>query len=78
LERLLADAQEIQVIGETKSALEATDAIVKQKPDLVLLDIDLFDRNRFDVIKYLKKNSTEFDQVIPALMQIIQQRAGSA
>lgn len=109
LKRMLADVQEIQVIGEAEGVLEATNAIVEQKPDAVLLDIHLFDGNGIDVLRHLKKEqpppaviiltdypypqyrhecltagadfflvkSSEFDQVIPALMQIIRQRSAS-
>jgi DNA-binding NarL/FixJ family response regulator len=58
LKRLLADVQEIIVIGESGSALEATDAIEKQNPDVVLLDIHLFDGNGIDVLRHLKKGKT--------------------
>jgi DNA-binding NarL/FixJ family response regulator len=109
LKRLLADVQEIQVIGETGSALEATDAIVKLNPDLVFLDIHLFDGNGIALLRHLKKGilppkviiltnypypqyrhecieagadfffvkSTEFDQVVPAVRQIIQRESDS-
>jgi len=42
LKRMLADVQEVQVVGEAGEVQEATDAILKQKPDVVLLDIHLF------------------------------------
>ncbi len=38
LKRLLADVEEVQVVGESGEVQEATDAILKQKPDVVLLD----------------------------------------
>ena len=104
LKRMLADVQEIQVIGEAGAVQEATDAIFKQKPDVVLLDIHLFNGSGIDVLQTLKKatpapaviiltnypfpqyrqkcldagadfffvKSTEFDQVVPALKQLIQ------
>ncbi|CAG0985921.1 partial DNA-binding transcriptional activator DevR/DosR, partial [Anaerolineae bacterium] len=107
LKRLLADVQEIQVIGETGNAQEAPDAILKQKPDVVLLDIHLLNGSGIDVLQSLKKSmptlaviiltnypypqyrqkcleagadfffvkSTQFDQVVPALKQLIQKRA---
>lgn len=55
LKRLLADVEEVQVIGEAEEVQEATDAILKQKPDVVLLDIHLFNGNGIDVLQRLKK-----------------------
>ncbi len=105
LKRLLADVNEVQVIGESGEVQEATNAILEQKPDVVLLDIHLFNGNGIDVLQRLKREnpapaviiltnypypqyrqkcleagadfffvkSTEFDQVVPALKQLIQQ-----
>ena len=105
LRRLLTDVHEVQVIGEAGEVQEATDAILKQKPDVVLLDIHLFNGNGIDVLQRLKKEkpapaviiltnypypqyrqkcleagadfffvkSTGFDQVVPAMKQLIQQ-----
>ncbi len=55
LKRLLADVEEVQVVGEAEEVQEATDAILKQKPDVVLLDIHLFNGNGIDVLQRLKK-----------------------
>lgn len=108
LKRLLADMSEVTVIGESGNAKEATETILKQKPDVVLLDIHLLDGSGIDVLQRLKQakpapaviiltnypypqyrqkcleagadfffvKSTEFDQVIPALKQLIH-RAGA-
>ena len=105
LKRLLAELEEVQVIGEAGQVQQATDAILEQKPDVVLLDIHLFNGSGIDVLQRLKKEkpapaviiltnypypqyrqecieagadfffvkSTEFDQVVPALKQLIQQ-----
>ena len=105
LKRLLADVQDVQVIGEAGQVQEATDAILEQKPDVVLLDIHLFNGSGIGVLERLKREkpapaviiltdypypqyrqkcieagadfffvkSTEFDQVVPALKQLIQQ-----
>lgn len=104
LKRLLADMNEVTVIGESGNAQEAPDAIMKQKPDVVLLDIHLLDGSGIEVLQKLKQakpapaviiltnypypqyrqkcleagadfffvKSTEFDQVVPALRQLIQ------
>ena len=109
LKRMLADVPDIQVIGETGNAQLAPDAILKQKPDVVLLDIHLLNGSGIDVLQSLKKSmptlaviiltnypypqyrqkcleagadfffvkSTQFDQVVPALKQLIQQARNS-
>lgn len=110
LKRMLADVPEVQVIGEAGDALASTtDAILKQNPDVVLLDIHLLDGNGIDVLQRLKSakpapaviiltnypypqyrqkcleagadfffvKSTEFDQVVPALKQLIQRAIDS-
>lgn len=105
LKRMLAEVQEVQVVGEAGEVQEAKDAILGLKPDVVLLDIHLFNGSGIDVLQSLKKEkpapaviiltnypypqyrqkcleagadfffvkSTEFDQVVPALKQLIQQ-----
>jgi DNA-binding NarL/FixJ family response regulator len=109
LKRLLAAVQDVQIIGEAASELEATDAIEKHNPDLVLLDIHLLDGNGIAVLRHLKKGkrapkviiltdypypqyrhecieagadfffikSSEFDQVVPTLIEILRQGSGS-
>lgn len=109
LKRLLADVEGVQVTGEAGEVQEATDAILERKPDVVLLDIHLFNGSGIDVLQSLKKakpapaviiltnypypqyrqkcleagadfffvKSTEFDQVIPALKQLIQRARNS-
>lgn len=105
LKRMLAEVQEVQVVGEAGEVQEAKNAILGLKPDVVLLDIHLFNGSGIDVLQSLKKEkpapaviiltnypypqyrqkcleagadfffvkSTEFDQVVPALKQLIQQ-----
>jgi DNA-binding NarL/FixJ family response regulator len=97
--------QEVDVIGEAGEVQEATDAILEQKPDVVLLDIHLFNGSGIAVLQRLKREkpapaviiltnypypqyrqkcleagadfffikSSEFDQVVPALKQLMQQ-----
>ncbi|MBI5032696.1 MAG: response regulator transcription factor [Chloroflexi bacterium] len=111
LKRMLADVKQLQVIGEAGDAQTATtDAILEQKPDVVLLDIHLLDGSGIDVLERLKKanptlmviiltdypfpqyrdkcmeagadfffiKSTQFDQVVPTLKQLIQRTNESA
>ena len=109
LKRMLADVQGVQVTGEAGDAQQAMDAILEQKPDVVLLDIHLLNGSGIDVLQRLKKataapavivltnypypqyrqkcteagadfffvKSTEFDQVVPALKQLIQRARNS-
>lgn len=56
MKRMLADVEQIQVIGEAGDAQAATtEAILVQKPDAVLLDIHLLDGSGIDVLQRLKK-----------------------
>ena len=106
LTRLIAEIKEVTVIGESANAQEAIVAILKQKPDVVLLDIHLLDDGSgIQVLQTIKQSkpapkvimltnypypqyrqkcleagadfffvkSTEFDQVVPALRNMIQQ-----
>lgn len=55
LKRMLADVQ-VDVIGEAQDAQEAIEGILKEKPDVVILDIHLRTGNGIDVLQNLKKN----------------------
>ena len=55
LKRLLADEVDIQTIGESGEAPQAIAAIREQKPDVVLLDIELLNGNGIDVLEQVKK-----------------------
>ncbi len=55
VKRMLADIPEIQVIGEAEAAQDATETILRQKPDVILLDIHLLDGNSIDVLQNLKR-----------------------
>ncbi len=104
LKRMLAMVEDVEVIGEAGGVPEALDAILKQKPDVVLLDIPFSFGSGLAMLQSLKKakpapaviiltndpypqyrqkcleagadfvfvKSTEFDQVVPALKQLIQ------
>lgn len=104
LKRMLADAQGIKVIGEAGDVQQALEAILRQKPDVVLLDIHLHNGSGIYLLQNLKKTmptlvviiltnypfpqyrqkclqagadfffvkSTQFDEIVPALKQLIQ------
>ena len=56
LKRMLAAVPEVNVIGEAGDSQEAIDAILNQRPDVVLLDIHLANGSGIDVLRSLKKN----------------------
>jgi len=58
LRKLLKEAlpESIFVIDIAETGREGLDAIVKRKPDLILLDWNLPDLNGFEVCKYIKQN----------------------
>ncbi len=55
LRRMLANLSGIQVVGEAGQVQVARDAIVRQKPDVVLMDIDLSDGNGIALLQSIKK-----------------------
>ena len=54
LRRLLKDQPDIEVVGLCASGQEALDAVRKQSPDVVFLDIQMPGMNGFDVLAQLK------------------------
>jgi DNA-binding NarL/FixJ family response regulator len=57
LKRMVADVQEVKVIGEAGDAHEAMNAILIQKPDVVILDIHLLNGSGIDILQGLKKET---------------------
>ena len=57
VKRLLRDESDITVIGECGNGAEAIAAIKREKPDLVFLDIQMPEKNGFEVIKSLDAKS---------------------
>jgi two-component system LytT family response regulator len=53
LRRLLAGLEEVQVIGEARDGLQAVELIGSQRPDLVLLDIQMPGLDGFSVLQAL-------------------------
>ncbi|MEJ2004362.1 MAG: response regulator, partial [Cyclobacteriaceae bacterium] len=54
LKRLLKDFDNIQVVGEAANAMEATEKIDSEKPDLVFLDIQMPGKNGFELLEELE------------------------
>ncbi len=55
IEKILAELKEIEIVGETGDAHNATDSILRLKPDAVLLDLELTDGTGYDVLQNLKR-----------------------
>jgi len=53
LKRLLADVEEVELIGEAESGVQAVEMIEREKPDLVFLDIQMPGLDGFEVIEAL-------------------------
>jgi len=51
LRQLLAEQPEIELVGECADGCEAVDAIKKQSPDLIFLDIQMPELNGFEVLE---------------------------
>jgi two-component system LytT family response regulator len=54
LKRLLADVKGIELIGEAEDGIQAVEAIEREKPNLVLLDIQMPGLDGFGVIEALE------------------------
>ncbi len=61
---MLSSLEEVEVIGETETGTGAVDSITKEKPDLVLLDINLPDLDGFEVISELAAESVDLPLLI--------------
>lgn len=57
VKRFLRDEDEIEIIGECSNGDDAVAAIKEMKPDLVFLDIQMPEKNGFEVIKSLSGRS---------------------
>lgn len=53
VKRFLRDEHDINIIGECGNGREAVSAIKEKKPDLVFLDIQMPEKNGFEVVKSL-------------------------
>jgi len=53
VKRFLRDEHDIRVVGECGNGREAVAAIKEQRPDLVFLDIQMPEKNGFEVVKAL-------------------------
>ncbi|HVY93525.1 MAG TPA: LytTR family DNA-binding domain-containing protein [Bryobacteraceae bacterium] len=54
LRRMLAEAGDVEVVGEASNGVEALEAIAELKPDVVLLDIEMPGFDGFEVVQQLE------------------------
>ncbi|TBN00424.1 response regulator transcription factor [Hyunsoonleella flava] len=57
IQSMLKDTKDIKIIGLYSSGSETLNAVEKDKPDILLLDINLPDTSGIDLCKQLKKNN---------------------
>lgn len=56
LRSLLADFEEISVVGEAEDLSETVDLIESKKPDVVFLDVQLRNENGFELLEKVEQN----------------------
>jgi len=59
LAQLISDEPDLAVLGEAATARQALDLVTARKPDLVLLDISLPDKNGLELVKDIHALSPE-------------------
>ncbi len=58
LVNLLSNIDGIEILGQAEDALDATDAIRKLKPDVVISDIQIRGGSGIDVLKNIKRDKS--------------------
>jgi DNA-binding response OmpR family regulator len=61
-------------VREAASANEALQAVADERPDLMLLDINLPDHTGWDVLRELKRRGTEVPTIVVSAVRISQNR----
>jgi two-component system NarL family response regulator len=61
---MLAEQEDITVVGSAESGREALDQIEKSKPDVALVDIGMPDKDGLDITQVLHKNSPDVKVII--------------
>ena len=62
--RAVLEAEGYTVVGEAELAETAVEAARRQRPDIVVLDVELPDGSGFDVAERLTRNGSAFDVVL--------------
>ena len=58
LRKLLSDAEEIQIVGEASNGVECTKMLAKLKPDILLLDLRMPEKDGLGVLEEVNFDST--------------------
>src|SRR5579862_9233766 len=60
LQQLLREIEDIEIVGEARTASETVELVRLTKPNLLLLDICICDSNGFDVLEELSSDPEAF------------------
>ncbi len=58
LAKMLSSLKGVQIIGEAQGASDATPSILRLRPDVVILDLQLLNGTGFDVLESIKKEKS--------------------
>lgn len=64
MKSLLTNYQDIEIIAEADNVDSAYTSVIKEHPDLLFLDIDMPQKNGFDLLREIKKNNAHRPTVI--------------
>ena len=59
LKAMLSDLSEVEIIGESRTGIEAIQAIRTKNPDVIIRDIKMPGMGGIDVLKYIKNNNKD-------------------
>ncbi len=60
VKKLLEEIDPVQLIGEGRNGDEAIELIIAYRPDLVFLDVEMPDRNGFQVLERIPESERPF------------------
>ena len=66
LKRLLAEFDDVEIVGEAENGTEALDAIKSLKPDLALLDLQMPEMSGIEVVRQLRRTQTPLTAFVTA------------
>jgi two-component system, LytTR family, response regulator len=66
---MLRDFEDVEIVGEAQTGVEAVEIIEREKPDLALLDLQMPELDGLGVIRLLRKNVTPLVAFVTAYEQ---------